>query len=37
MVAKKLKTTLYQVKYNLWNEYLRQQLRQPQIPVYQPA
>ena len=36
VVAKKLKTTLYQVKYSLWSEYLRLQLRQPRIPVYQP-
>ena len=36
MAAKKLKTTLYQVKNSLWSEYLRLQLRQPRIPVYQP-
>lgn len=37
VVAKKLRKTLYQVKQNLWSEYLRSELRQPHIPVYQPA
>jgi SRSO17 transposase len=37
VVAKKLKTTLYQVKQNLWSDYLRNELRHPHIPVYQPA
>lgn len=33
--AKKLKTTLYQVKQNLWSHYLRNELCYPRIPVYQ--
>jgi len=37
VMAKKMKTTLYQVKNNLWSEYLRHELRNPRIPVYQPA
>lgn len=37
VVAKKLKTTLYQVKNCLWSEYLRLQLQQPRIPVYLPT
>jgi hypothetical protein len=37
VVAKKLKMTLYQVKNNLWSDYLRNELRNPHIPVYQPA
>ena len=37
VVAKKLRKTLYQVKQNLWSEYLCSELRQPHIPVYQPA
>ncbi len=37
VVAKKLKTTLYQVKQNLWSDYLRNELRHPRISVYQPA
>jgi len=32
-----METTLYQVKNNLWSEYLRHELRNPRIPVYQPA
>lgn len=35
--AKKLKATLYQVKQNLWSDYLRSELRHPHIPVHQPA
>jgi hypothetical protein len=35
--AKKLKTTLYRVKYSLWSPYLRSVLQQPRVPVYQPA
>lgn len=37
VVAKKLKTTLYKVKQNLWSDYLRNELRHPHIPVYQLA
>lgn len=37
VVAKKLQTTLYQVKQNLWSEYLRNELRSPHISVYQPV
>ena len=37
VVAKKLRTTLYQVKNCLWSEYLRLQLQQPRIPVYLPT
>ena len=37
VAAKKLKTTLYQVKYSLWSVYLRLQLQQPRIPVYLPT
>ena len=37
VIAKKLKKTLYQVKQNLWSDYLRNELRHPHIPVYQPA
>ena len=37
VVAKKLRKTLYQVKQNLWSEYLRSELRQPHIRVYQTA
>ena len=36
-LAKKMKTTLYQVKNNLWSEYLRHELHNPRIPVYRPA
>ncbi len=35
--AKKIKTTLYQVKHTLWSHYLRSELQQPHVPVYQPA
>lgn len=35
--AKKLKTTLYQVKQNLWSNYLCNELLHPRISVYQPA
>ncbi|HRC73422.1 MAG TPA: transposase [Candidatus Competibacter sp.] len=35
--AKKLKTTLYQIKHTLWSHYLRSELQQPHLPVYQPA
>jgi hypothetical protein len=37
VVAKKLGKTLYQVKHNLWSDYLRNELRNPRIPAYQPA
>jgi len=37
ILAKKLKATLYQVKHNLWSDYLCKELRNPHIPVYQPA
>ena len=37
VMAKKLGKTLYQVKHNLWSDYLRNELRNPQIPAYQPA
>lgn len=37
VIAKKLGKTLYQVKHNLWSDYLRNELRNPRIPVYQPA
>ncbi|HRD49565.1 MAG TPA: transposase, partial [Candidatus Contendobacter sp.] len=37
VVSKKLKTTLYKVKQNLWSDYLCNELRHPHIPIYQPA
>lgn len=37
VVAKKLGKTLYQVKHDLWSDYLRNELRNPRIRVYQPA
>ncbi len=37
VMAKKLGKTLYQVKHNLWSDYLRNELRNPRIPAYQPA
>ena len=37
VVAKKLGKTLYQVKHNLWSDYLRNELRNPHIRAYQPA
>jgi Transposase DDE domain len=37
VVAKKLGKTLYQVKHNLWSDYLRNELRNPRIPAYQTA
>ncbi len=37
VVAKKLGKTLYQVKHNLWSDYLRNELRNPRIPAYLPA
>jgi hypothetical protein len=37
VMAKKMKTTLYQVKNSLWSDYLRDELRNPRIPIYQPA
>ena len=35
--AKKLGKTLYQVKHDLWSDYLRNELRNPRIRAYQPA
>jgi len=29
--------TLYQVKHNLWSDYLRNELRNPHVHAYQPA
>lgn len=37
VVARKLGKTLYQVKHNLWSDYLRAELRNPRIRAYQPA
>ena len=37
VVAKKLGKTLYQVKHNLWSDYLRNELRNPHVRAYQPA
>jgi Transposase DDE domain len=37
VIAKKLGKTLYQVKHNLWSDYLRNELRNPRIPAYQSA
>ena len=37
VMAKKLGKTLYQVKHDLWSDYLRNELRNPRIPAYQPA
>lgn len=36
VIAKTLGKTLYQVKHDLWSDYLRNQLRNPHIPAYQP-
>lgn len=35
--AKQLKKTLYQVRTDLFSDYLREQLRNPQITAFQPA
>jgi hypothetical protein len=37
VIAKKIGQTLYQVKHNLWSDYLRNELRNPRIPAYRPA
>ena len=37
VIAKKLGKSLYQVKHNLWSDYLRNELRNPRIPAYQPT
>ena len=37
VMAKKLGKTRYQAKHNLWSDYLRNELRNPRIPAYQPA
>ena len=37
VIAKKIGKTLYQVKHDLWSDYLRHELRNPRIPAYQPA
>ncbi|HJW31162.1 MAG TPA: transposase [Saprospiraceae bacterium] len=37
VIAKKLGITLYQVKHNLWSDYLRNELRNPRVPAYQPV
>ena len=37
VMAKKMKATIYQVKNSLWNDYLRDELRNPRIPIYQLA
>jgi hypothetical protein len=37
VMAKKLGKTLYQVKHDLWSDYLRNELRNLRIPAYQPA
>lgn len=37
VVAKKLGKTVYQVKHNLFSDYLRNELRNPRIRAYQPA
>jgi hypothetical protein len=37
VIAKKLGRTLYQVKHNLWSDYLRNELRNPRIPAYRSA
>ena len=37
VIAKKLGKTLYQVKHDLWSDYLRNELRNPRIRAYQPA
>ena len=37
VVAQKLGKTLYQVKHNLWSDYLHNELRNPRILAYQPA
>jgi hypothetical protein len=33
VIAKKLGITLYQVKHNLWTDYLRNELRNPRVPT----
>jgi hypothetical protein len=35
VAADKLKITLYQAKQNLWSDYLRQELLNPRIPIYE--
>jgi len=37
VIAKKLGKTLYQVKHDLWSDYLRKELRNPRVRAYQPA
>ena len=37
VVANKLGKTIYQVKHNLFSDYLRNELRNPRIRAYQPA
>jgi hypothetical protein len=37
VIAKKFDITLYQVKHNLWSDYLRNELRNPRVPAYQPV
>jgi hypothetical protein len=37
VIAKKIGKTLYQVKHDLWSDYLRNELRNPRIPAYQPT
>ena len=37
VIAKKLGKTLYQVKHDLWSDYLRNELRNPRIRAYQLA
>ncbi|MCB1919307.1 MAG: transposase [Candidatus Competibacteraceae bacterium] len=37
VIAKKTGQTLYQIKHNLWSDYLRNELRNPHITAYQPA
>ena len=37
VIAKKLGKTLYQIKHDLWSDYLRNELRNPRIRAYQPA
>ena len=37
IAAKRLGKTLYQVKHDLWSDYLRNELRNPRIRAYQPA
>jgi len=35
VMSKKIGTTLYKVKHNLWSDYLRKELRHPHVPAYQ--